>query len=166
MYKILHQGNVYSSVKAKAVTSGQEVYNNWASITIYYLVYSLISWVDTIFRSFVRGTVLLTLTPYMHFCWKEIREGWMKEDKEEEENTWCLLLIMNLWPLTPNHGSYRSKPLGDRIAAIPWVYEGLKLDVIDHVLSHIPLYTHWLDVCCFFFSFEYRVKIFEYRVTQ
>ena len=32
MYKILHQGNgvFYSSVKGNAVTSGQEVDNNWA----------------------------------------------------------------------------------------------------------------------------------------
>ncbi len=41
--KFYTNGTVYSSVLAKAVTSGQEVDNNWAQITMHYLVYSRIS---------------------------------------------------------------------------------------------------------------------------
>ncbi len=54
------KGTVYSSVKAEAVTSGHQVNNNWAYITMHCLVYSRNSRPLKKFGSLLHGAVLIT----------------------------------------------------------------------------------------------------------
>ena len=71
---------------------------------------------------------MFSITHYMYVFshGMEEKDEWKKiEGGTEVMNV--LSRSQNPGPLHPNHGSHRCKPLriGDRIIAIPWVYEGL-----------------------------------------